>query len=138
MNNYVNHTINKIGKIMQSWSLHIALIQVPHNTPCSTPHHPSSLPQPEPLSADDGPFNTGSKLAEIAERVKQMHHQWPSPIAATYPTGKDSNTTMPHPPSPPLPEPLSDDDGPCNTGSNLDEIAAPVELMHHQLSSTIE
>jgi len=137
-NDYVDHTLDKIGMIMRSWSSHSALIRAPHDIPCSTPHHPSSLPQPEPLSADDGPFDTGSKLAEIAERVERMRRRWLSPIAATYPTGEDSDTTVPHPSSSPLPEPFSDDDGPCNTGSNPDEIAASVEPMSSRWPSTIE
>jgi len=119
---------------MRSWSSHPALVRASHDIPCLTLHHPSSLPQPEPLSADEGPFDTGSKLKEIAERANQLRRR----IAATFPSGKDSTNTNPHSPSPPLPEPFSVDDGTIHSQSDCDEISATVEPSLRWLSTIIE
>jgi len=105
-NDYVSRTLDDIQKRMRSWSSHPALTRASHDSPCSTPHHPSSLLQPESLSADEGPFDTGSKLDEIAERANQLRRQ----IAATFPSGEDSAITMPHSPSPPIPKTFPADD----------------------------
>jgi len=131
-NDYVDRTLDKIQTIMRSWSSHPVLIRAPHDVPCPTPHHPSSLPQPEPLSADEGPFDTGSTLDKIAEKVNQLQCR----IAATFPSGDYAAITMPHSPSPPLPEPLSANDGTVHIGSERDH-AASVEPMCHRWPSTI-
>jgi len=124
--------------MMRSWSLHIVIHHNPRATSCTTLRYPSSTPPPAPISDDAEPFDTGSKLAEIAAKAKQLHQRIQLHIGATAPSPNTTATTDDESTNPPLldavhssPAPISADAEPFDTGSKLAEIVAKAEQLHH-------
>ncbi len=70
--NFIDSTLDKINKMICSWSSHI-VINHNHAITCVTPRHLSSLPMPEPLSVNNEPFDTGSKLDDLEVKAAQLH-----------------------------------------------------------------
>jgi len=141
---YVDCTLDKIQTMMRRWSSHVAIHHDPCATSCTTPRYPFSTPPPAPISVDAEPFDTGSKLAEIAAKAEQLHRRIQSHIAVTAPSPNTTATTDDESTNPPLldavhssPAPISDDAEPFDTGSKLAEIAAKAEQLHQRIQSHI-
>jgi len=83
--NFVDSTLDNITKMMRSWSPH-TLIHHDRAITCVTPRHLSSLPTPEPLSADHKPFDTGSQIDALEVKATQLHRRLQSILAATDPS----------------------------------------------------
>ncbi len=132
-NDYVARTLDELQEMMRRYSSHPALIRAPCNLPGLTPHQPSSFPQPEPVSADDGSFEVKSTLEQIAESADQLHCR----IAAIFPAANDPAITTPHSPSPPPPEPFSANEGTVLTRSECADLAATIESKHLSWPSAI-
>jgi len=142
-NDYVARTLDELQEMMRRYSSHPALIRAPCNLPGLTPHQPSSFPQPEPVSADDGSFEVKSTLEQIAESADQLHCR----IAAIFPAANDPAITTPHSHSPPPPKPFSAnegtvltrsecsaDDGPFEK-STLEQIAESADQLHCRIAA---